>query len=200
MMDVAASAAPPPPTALAVTYDEKQVTLTWQPGGAGPLFRVYEVDADGHAADRQPPPGPPLTAATWTTSVVFDKRRCFTVRSVQVTGATAVEGAAAAPVCETPVDTFPPAAPTGLLAFPGDGSVELTWNAVEAPDVAGYLVLRGEGAGERLQPLTGVVTSLRYTDTRVTRGTTYWYAVVAVDSSARQNRSVESARQQVTVR
>jgi hypothetical protein len=200
LIDVPWSAAPPAPGGLTLGHDEKLLTLTWQPGAPGQLFRVYDVDEAGHAADRQPPAGPPLAATTWTTSVEFEKRRCFTVRAVQVAGPAVIEGAAAAPACVTPVDTFPPAPPTGLLAFPGDGSVELTWNAVEAPDVAGYIILRGDGTGERLQVLTGVLKGLRYTDAQVTRGVTYWYAVVAVDTSARQNRSGESSRQQVTVR
>ena len=81
------------------------------------------------------------------------QERCFVVRSVEVGKATVIEGAASAPVCVTPVDRFPPAAPSGLHGDRGGGGIDLSWTAVDAADLAGYIVLRGEGAGGTLQPL-----------------------------------------------
>src|SRR5919106_1387247 len=89
---------------------------------------------------------------------------CVCVRSAQghrlrittasvVTGAAPVEGAAAGLVCITPGDVFPPAAPANLTAVAGTGAVSLIWDAVDAPDLAGYLVLRGEAPGDKLLPL-----------------------------------------------
>ncbi len=40
-------------------------------------------------------------------------------------------------------DTTPPPVPSGLAAAPGTNLVSLTWNAVSAPDLAGYRVFRG---------------------------------------------------------
>jgi fibronectin type 3 domain-containing protein len=97
------------------------------------------------------------------------------------------------------VDTFAPPAPGGLFAAQEGTGVVLRWTASEAPDLAGYLVLRGDGTGETLSQLFKTpIDGTRYVDTAIVPGATYVYAVVAVDRAA--NRSGESGRQQVTVR
>jgi fibronectin type 3 domain-containing protein len=105
------------------------------------------------------------------------------------------------PVCETPVDTFPPSAPGALIAFQEGAQVVLRWQGVETVDLAGYLVLRGGAAGETLQPLTTApVTGTVYRDASVQAGATYTYAVVAIDRAAPPNTSAQSNRETVTVR
>ena len=52
---------------------------------------------------------------------------------------------ASAPQCVTPRDQFPPAAPQGLAVVPTAGQISLIWDANTEKDLAGYLVLRGEG-------------------------------------------------------
>ena len=47
----------------------------------------------------------------------------------------------------TAVDTYPPPAPTGLVAVGSGGGVSLIWEPVSAPDLGGYLVLRGGEGG-----------------------------------------------------
>jgi hypothetical protein len=79
--------------------------------------------------------------------------------------------------------------------------VTLNWTRVEAPDLAGYVVLRGEGAGEAMRPL--VRTPLKdttFSDTQVVPGATYTYTVYAVDTAPIPNVSQQSQRQSITVR
>jgi hypothetical protein len=189
----------PAPHTVSATYDERTLTLVWQAGAADQSFRVYEVD-EARPLDSASPPGPPVTSPTFATPVVFDTRRCFVVRAVQLAGPVALESSATPPLCATPVDTFPPPAPTDLRAFPGAGSIALTWSSVDVPDLGGYIVLRGEGAGDKLQPLGEPIAGTSYTDRQVTPGVTYWYAVRAVDKSPRKNESVDSNRLQATAR
>lgn len=192
--------APPAPQGLAIAYDEQQLTFSWQPAGPGQQFRVYGATPTGAMLDPEPPPGPLQAATAFTTPVVFDTPVCLTVRAVQVSGPVVIEGPAATPQCKIPVDTFPPPVPTDLLVFPGgDGTVDVSWDAVTARDLAGYVVLRGDGGGDKLLPLmTKVITDLHYTDRTVTRGNVYTYAVRAED--VKGNASGPSNRGQVTVR
>ena len=188
---------PPAPSGLAITYDQDRLTLTWQPGESGTKFRVYEATTSGVVEGRAPL-SPLLDTPAFSEPVAFGVARCLAVRGVRQAGAVMTDGPASSPRCETPVDTFPPPVPSGLVAFPGDGVVELSWDAVTAGDLAGYVVLRGEGSGDTLLRLTKPMPDLHYADRAVQRGTTYWYAVVAED--ARGNASAPSTKQSATVR
>jgi hypothetical protein len=105
------------------------------------------------------------------------------------------------PVCVTPVDRFPPPAPSGLQAVQEGSAVTLIWTHVEAADLAGYVVLRGDGTTGTLQPLMRApIQDVTYRDTTVQVGQTYTYAVYAVDSSPAANVSQLSDRQTVVIR
>ena len=172
----------------AVTYDEQTLTLTW-PVVEGAAYFVYNtVDA----AD-VPLQAERLKAGTFTQPVVFGKRVCFVVRSVEGTPPVTIESPPSDEVCATPADTFPPPAPAGLIALASPGAISLTWDAVTAADLGGYIVLRGEGSGDRLQPLmTDPVAGTSYKDESAKAGVRYFYAVVAVDKAAPPNRSKNS--------
>ncbi|HWO40047.1 MAG TPA: choice-of-anchor D domain-containing protein, partial [Candidatus Acidoferrum sp.] len=59
-------------------------------------------------------------------------------------------------------------------------SVTLTWGP-SASSIIGYRVYRDDGSG--LSPLSAVLNNLTYTDSSVVSGSTYEYAVTAVDSA-----------------
>ena len=183
-----------------IAYDEQTLTLTWVAGVTGQSFHVYDANASSLEAAK-PLTTAALTAAEFKQPVVFGKRVCFNVRGVRSTGAVTMESVASTAVCETPADTFPPPEPTGLTAFAASGAITLTWDAVTAADLAGYIVLRGDGTGDRLQPLTpSPVSGTSFTDATTKAGVRYIYAVVAVDNATRANRSKESNRVEETGR
>lgn len=116
-------------------------------------------------------------------------------------GGIAIEGAPSPPACVTPVDTFPPAAPKGLVHIANANGVSLLWEANTDPDLGGYLVLRGEAPGDTLSPLTPTpITETSFSDTTVRRGRTYVYEVVAVDKTTPPNQSAPSNRVEETIR
>jgi hypothetical protein len=92
----------------------------------------------------------------------------------------------------TPIDTFPPAVPSGLRADRTVNSVSLVWEPDTEPDLAGYRVYRSEGNGP-WQKLADVNVVPSYSDTTVEHGKTYRYAVGAFDKAAKVNESDRSA-------
>jgi hypothetical protein len=179
------------------------------PNAPGPVsgparYNVYlTVAADPAPASVPMPLNPaPLDATTFTDPLALDGRpRCYEVTAVRSTGPTTVEGYRSRPACITPVDTFPPAPPSGLSAIALGGAISLIWEANLEPDLAGYVVLRGEAGDDTLTPVTsGLLTATRFTDGDVRPGVRYVYAVTAVDSRDPPNVSAESARVEETAR
>ena len=72
------------------------------------------------------------------------------------------------------VSTTPPDAPTGLAAIPGDGQVELSWDASSGAD--SYNVKRSNSAGGSYS-VVGSPTTNSFLDTTVSNGITYHYVV-----------------------
>jgi hypothetical protein len=199
------------------TWDETSVTISWQPPAStsdevpGVTYNVYAVPAVGSDASVKavaPVAAPvplnekPLDATTFAhDGAAPGKEQCFIVRSVATVGTALIESDPSSPLCVTPRDTFAPAAPKSLQAVGSAGVVNLIWDANKEADLAGYLVLRGEAPGDRLQPLTPEpIKETRYQDRSVRAGVTYVYAIVAVDRATPPNRSAESNRVQETAR
>jgi hypothetical protein len=198
---VAPAALPAAPGALAATHSETEVIVTWEPGAPGQTFRVLGSGPVFDALQAPVLTPAPIAAARFTQPVEFGRERCFVVRTLSVTGTVTLEGPPAPPVCVTPVDRFPPAGPANLQAIQEGAAVSLVWTGVTAADLAGYVILRGEGADENMQPLVGApVQETTYRDEAVRPGVTYVYAVYAQDRAAPPNVSQLSNRQTVTVR
>jgi hypothetical protein len=159
------------------------------PGGAAPGVTM-PLPVNG-----RPLGGPPLGDERMKLGVP----RCYAVRAVTVYDSREVESERSEATCVTPVDTFPPAAPAGLKAVAGEGSISLIWDTNTEADLAGYVVLRADLPGERFEPLTPQpIRETGWTDTTVTPGRRYAYVVVAVDTS--NNRSDRSNRVEETAR
>jgi hypothetical protein len=212
------------PSAPALTYDADRYHLTWTPPPdawlapppaadllesrpLGPVrpptrYHVYAADANGTPSSAAPLTAEPVAAPAFDVGpVAFDVERCFVVRGVDTFDGVAVEGPASAPGCVTARDTFPPPAPAALEAVGGAGVISLIWEGVEVPDLAGYLVLRGEAGSEPATLLTPApITARSFEDREVTAGSRYVYVVVAVDSATPANRSAPSNRAEETAR
>jgi hypothetical protein len=108
------------------------------------------------------------------------------------------------PVRVEALDVFPPAVPTGLAAVatlgqPGtETAIDLSWQPVTDPDLAGYAVYRREGdeSWQRISPAQPVV-SPGFHDIHVQPGHTYRYTVTAIDQGGHE--SARSAETEETV-
>jgi hypothetical protein len=205
---------PPAPEQPKLSYDEKEVTLTWnavatagapatdgdvlpsKPIGLQPpsiAYNVYDVSADAATKITKTPVTDTKVADP---RIAWGEKRCYTVRAVETVAGLTIESDAAPPACETLTDTFAPAAPKGLRSIAGERSINLIWDPNSESDLAGYLVFRG--TGDKLDQITPApIADPTFTD-GVQPGVRYVYAVKAVDkagnSSAWSERVEEMAR------
>jgi hypothetical protein len=145
--------------------------LSWTPppSADAPLqFNVYRAQENAKVN-----PAPLATPTFERAGIEFGKEECFVVRSVMAARGTTIESAPSERACTTPSDTFPPAAPKGLQAIAAAGAISLIWDANTESDVGGYIVLRGEAPGDKLQALTpSPIAVTTFVDTTVKPGAT----------------------------
>jgi hypothetical protein len=208
----AGTVAAPEATAAAATSGVLPARLLTALPNTTYSYAVYEVAPPNFPPPKQEagavPPFPVLLTAAPVAATTFrDNRfevgieRCYSVSTVATTGAMSVESAMSKPACVKAVDTFAPSAPTKLEAVASEGAISLIWEASPEPDVAGYVVLRGEAGAAQLAPLfKSPIKETTYRDVSVKRGVRYVYAVVAVDTAAAHNVSPQSNRVEETAR
>jgi hypothetical protein len=128
------------------------------------------------------------------TSFSFDRTYVYVVRSVISAEGGELESSESQPVTVTPRDTFPPAAPQGLVgavlpgATPGTLVVDLSWSINLETDLAGYRVYRSEQEGTKGQILNPeLLPTPAIRDTSVEPGHRYWYSVRAVDRAGNES-------------
>jgi hypothetical protein len=195
---------------------ESAVELSWpapaRTSAGDPLsgvtgYRIYRSEsnpvavsssAQGLPRKKGESPASPLASSETNsyndTSFSFDQTYIYIVRSViQVEGGE-LESSESQPVTVTPLDTFPPAAPQGLVAavLPGATSgslvVDLSWSISLETDLAGYRVYRSEQEGARGQALNPeLLPTPAIRDTSVEPGHRYWYSVTAVDRAGNES-------------
>jgi predicted phage tail protein len=218
---------PAPIVSLDEELTENAIQLKWQapsqtaagePIDAVQEYHIYRGELEPASEDaakkdvRQGAWKAPLIQVATTTlpgyqDVGFDygKTYAYLVRSVIVVNRAAIESGNSALVVLTPRDTFPPAAPQGIVAavlsgaVAGTSVVDLSWSINVETDLAGYRVYRSEQEGTRGELLTPeVLLTPAYRDTSVKSGEKYWYTVTAVDRSGNESTASAQAAVEVT--
>jgi len=93
-----------------------------------------------------------------------------------------------------PPDETAPAAPSGLVAGGGDGSVALDWSTSPAADLDGYDVYRSTSQGGPYTQVNGArLSASAYTETGLSNGSTYYYVVKATDTAGNQSEASSEA-------
>ncbi len=148
--------APNAPVGLVAAPGDGKVTLAWTATPSATSYRVYR---DGTLV------GSPTDPTFVDTGLLDATAYSYTVRAAN---GTVLSTPSSAVPC-TPVATAP-AAPTNLVATPGNATVTLTWTA--SAGATSYKVYRGATVVST-QPGTSFV------DNAVTNGQTYSYSIVA---------------------
>lgn len=98
-------------------------------------------------------------------------------------------------------DDEAPSEPANLSGTSGDQEIELSWDANDEDDLAGYHLYRSTSnisSIEGMDPVNGsdLIQSSNFTDTDLENGTTYYYRLTAVDEN--DNESIMSSQLEIT--
>lgn len=139
------------------------------------------------------------------TQFEFGKTYGYVVRTVITQDGVEIESDNSDFAAVAVLDTFPPAAPQGLVAAvlpgpaPGTVLVDLSWSINLETDLAGYRVYRSEQEGARGPLITPeLLPTPAVRDTSVEPGHRYWYTVTAVDRAGNESPSGEPVAVDVT--
>lgn len=185
---VAMQALPPVPSPVNVAAEASAsgVHLTWSGAGS---FRIFRKGPNDQEYARVGTSGQPdYTDAT----AEFGKAYEYTVQAAVKAGAGEAESEPSKAVTITPQDTFPPAAPAGLTALAGSGTVEIAWERNTDSDLAGYYVYRAEGEGAFAR-LGDRIDAPSYSDRTVQAGKRYRYRVTSVDLKGNESAPCQPA-------
>ena len=177
---------PVAPTAVTATGADGQVTISWNAVADATSYNIYWATSTGVT----PATGTPIANATTPfvqTGLTNGTTYYYVVTAVNATG----EGPPSTEVSATPTTAATvPAAPTGVTATAGDGQVTISWPAVSG--ASSYNIYWATTTG--VTPATGTLianATSPYVQTGLTNGTTYYYAVTAVNSAGESNPSSE---------
>jgi fibronectin type 3 domain-containing protein len=171
---------PAVPAGLVATAGNTQVSLTWAAVSGATSYDVKRATTSGGPYTQIAAP----TGASYVDSTVINGTKYFyVVSAVNSAG----QNGNSAEVSATPMaPTQIPAVPAGLVATAGNAQVSLTWSASNG--ATGYHVKRGTSSGGPYTQI-GVPSSTVYTDSGLTNGTTYYYAVSALNSAGESSDS-----------
>lgn len=178
-------APPPVPANLTTTSGERSIGVAWSPVSAPDLAGYRLLVATSLDGNYYPATSELMTATSHVAFAQNGTSLWFKVASVDLSGN---ESAYAGPVQGTARDQTAPPVPTGLAVTPGNAHVLLTWNAVVAADLSGYRVLMSAtGSDPWVEVTSSPITALQYDATGLTNESTYYFAVVAEDTTGNQS-------------
>ena len=176
--------APAAPTNLVVTAGDYFVDLSWNANSENDLasYTIYRTGLSGYYF------GDPLVTNVTDTSyrdntAVNGITYHYVVTAIDANGN---ESLVSNELSALPSD-IAPEAPRGLSAIARDGEVALRWDESSDVDLAGYNLYRSTTPGSYGTAPATNLTGSAYVDDSVLNGTTYYYALKAVDAGAKDS-------------
>lgn len=172
------------PKDLAAAAQPTGVSLHWT--SSAQQFRVFRRDPDSTGFSQVATPN----AASYDDTVEFGKDYSYYVQAIAPAGEGTAESEDSAAVSIKPIDTFPPAVPTGLSYILGARTIEFSWTRNTEPDLAGYRVYRAF-ENNSFERVTDTRDTTSYSDRNIEAGKHYRYAVTAIDRAGNESKMSE---------
>lgn len=174
---------PQAPDSLTAGLIGGTVMLNWSGVPGATSYAVYEGTAAG--SEGATPVATSSNTNTLIKGLAGGKTWYFTVKAVNAAGTSGASNEASVAV------PLPPAAPTGLIATPGNGKVTLSWKA--STGATSYEVFQGAAAGgESTVPVQTGLTGTTATVSGLKNGSTYYFVVKAVNNGGESAKSAEA--------
>jgi hypothetical protein len=190
-----------PPVKIAAAPKAAGVTLTWEAPtasvrgpGVAPFIQGYHIyrTAPGQPINEFTAPvnNAPVKETTYTDVPPYGEHE-YRIAAVAAEGPPRVQSNLSDPVRTTFKDLVAPPAPASVTPLLETNRVRLIWDAVEAPDLAGYIVYRIEGKS-RLRLAPWIIKETNFTDISIDIGIAYHYEVTSLDASGNESAAVKS--------
>ena len=192
---------PAPPDSVAATAKREGVVLTWKAPQKSVTgnekvrvvgYNIYRSAPNQALDELATPVNPtPVSQTTYTDVPAYGPYQ-YVVTAVAAAGPPRVESDPSPAVTAQFKDLQPPAPPTGVAALVETNAIRLVWDAVDAPDLAGYRVFRTEGIGHEpgqireagtIPVVPVMIATTYYVDPHPEPGIAYRYGVASVDKS-----------------
>ena len=201
-----------PPTNVSTELSETAIKIEWEAPktnveGSTPVnllgYNVYRRSATEKTTLQTPLNQSPITTTEFEDRTFkFGEKYSYFVRSVSLgTLGKPVESLDSNISEKSPIDIYPPSAPTGVSIGAAPGKLAVFWVVNPEPDIAGYLVYRSTDATLPKDRWTNLTTALwtrtTFADENVEPGKTYYYYIKAVDTSGNNSLPSEVASETV---
>jgi len=194
------------PGTLKAIASAEGVTLEWPApllsvtGSSSPVllgYNVYRTTGEEASAEFSSAlNATPTTSTTFTDTPPYGEHQ-YRVTAVASSGPPRIESLPSPPATANFRDLVPPPSPVNVSELVETRIVRLVWDAVDAPDLAGYNIYRYEGTARLKMTPIGALKTTFFGDESPSPGITYTYAVTAIDSNG--NESPETKSQPVLV-
>jgi predicted small lipoprotein YifL len=199
LLSVKPKALPSPPGNIKTTVMEDKISLEWSPPEKN-IDGSIPADVKGYLVYRKSEEEGLRRLSENVVGVTqfddkefqFEVSYTYTIRSAASDSAPFLESSDSDAVIIVPKDTFPPPAPTGLVAISGAGFISLSWDSSRESDLSGYRVWRKKEKADKLLPITELIRDNVYNDTGVEKNERYDYAITALDKSGNESKKSKS--------
>jgi hypothetical protein len=184
-----------PPSGLKAELSPQHIRLTWQApeknlaGSEPPEIKGYNLyRVSGDEAPQMLNQSLVIEPNYEDKSIEFGTLYVYLVRAVSRESSPLQESADSEPMEIKAEDSFPPAAPKGLIAISSGGTISLSWDLNQESDLTGYKLWRRPVGADVFELLTPEgIDENTYTDSRIQKNIRYDYAVSALDRAGNES-------------